>query len=250
MKTAVLIKNLIYKEQSTQLANQLNLPLTDSIIDDYLFYLFFEEHTLKLHANLKPKINPIYVDFLSGEYAHRRQYGGGRGQLIAKACGFSKNKELNILDTTAGLGGDAFVLASLGANMTLIERSPIIAALLQDGLARAQNDTVFGNINMQLIHQDAIQFLNTTNQRFDAIYLDPMYPESKKTAEAKKEMRILRMLVGKDEDAKKLLSTACQHARKRVVVKRPRHAPCLSELKPDVVYDGKSSRFDVYTRHT
>ncbi|BBI63970.1 hypothetical protein HSBAA_52760 [Vreelandella sulfidaeris] len=34
--------------------------------------------------------NPLSVDFVSGKAAHRRRFGGGRGQLIAKACGLAR----------------------------------------------------------------------------------------------------------------------------------------------------------------
>ena len=42
-----------------------------------------------------------------------------------------------MLDATAGLGRDAFVLASLGCQVTLIERVPAVAALLENGIERA-----------------------------------------------------------------------------------------------------------------
>ncbi len=58
---------------------------------------------------------PLSVDFVAGKAAHRRRFGGGRGQLVAKACGLSKGVTPCIVDATAGLGRDAFVLASLGA---------------------------------------------------------------------------------------------------------------------------------------
>ena len=41
---------------------------------------------------------------------------------------------LNIVDTTAGLGKDAFLLASLGAKVTLIERSNYMHQLLETGM--------------------------------------------------------------------------------------------------------------------
>ncbi len=80
---------------------------------------------------------PLSVDFVSGKAAHRRQFGGGRGQLVAKACGLTKGITPSVVDATAGLGRDAFVLASLGAQVLMIERVEAIAALLQDGLERA-----------------------------------------------------------------------------------------------------------------
>ena len=64
--------------------------------------------------------------------------------MIAKAVGIAQGVRPQVLDATAGLGKDAFVLASLGCQMTLIERQPLIAALLEDGLARARGDDEVG----------------------------------------------------------------------------------------------------------
>ena len=44
------------------------------------------------------------------------------------------NKNRNIIDATAGLGYDSFILASLGAKVTLIERSQKMHELLQNGI--------------------------------------------------------------------------------------------------------------------
>lgn len=59
-------------------------------------------------------------------------------------------------------------------------------------------------------------------------------------------MRVLRHVVGKDEDAPQLLEIALKKAKYRVVVKRPRLALKLTDANPTIFYKGKSSRFDVY----
>ena len=114
--------------------------------------MVFTGERLELREITKTRRKPLYVDFLHGKLEHRRKYGGGRSQLIAKAVGIKKGSKLKVLDATAGLGGDAFVLACLGCEMTLLERSPIIAALLEDGLRRA-------NMNMKLIVTNAISYM-------------------------------------------------------------------------------------------
>lgn len=203
------------------------------------YELIFTGERLELREVTKARQKPLYVDFLHGKLAHRRKYGGGKSQLIAKAVGTKKG--LRVLDATTGLGEDAFVLACLGCEMTLLERSPIIAALLEDGLRRA-------DLKMELTVTDAISYMKKLpkENKPDVVYLDPMYPARTKSALVKKEMRILRQIVGEDLDASELLQIALQTARKRVVVKRPRLAPQISGPKPDLVFKGKSSRFDVY----
>ena len=192
------------------------------------------------------RFKPLAIDFVEGKARHRREYGGGRGQLIAKAIGIKKIDHPTVLDLTAGLGQDAFVLACLECQVTMIERSPIVAALLEDALRRLNADTELEQLSLQLIQQDALDYLRKLQCQPDVIYLDPMYPDSKNTAQPKKEMQVLRELVGDDEDAQQLFTLALTKAKHRVVVKRPRHGDRLVEREPDVVYRGKSSRFDVY----
>lgn len=193
---------------------------------------------------------PVRVDFVGGAVGHRRQFGGGSGQMIARAIGVQPGVRPTVLDATAGLGRDAFVLATLGCVVTLIERQPLIAVLLEDGLARAREDAEIAPIiaRMDLRVGDAIQMMRAwEGEAPQVIYLDPMFPHRDKSALVKKEMRLFRPLVGDDLDADELLDAALALASHRVVVKRPRKAPPLGERKPSHVLSGKSVRFDVYT---
>lgn len=194
---------------------------------------------------------PVRVDFVEGGAAHRRLFGGGSGQMIAKAVGVQPGVRPIVLDATAGLGKDAFVLASLGCQMSLIERQPIIAALLEDGLQRAACDSEVGAIvrRMRLFSGDAIELMKQwSTEPPQVIYLDPMFPHRDKSALVKKEMRLFRPLVGDDLDAPALLAAALDLASHRVVVKRPRKAPCIEGLKPSHALEGKSSRYDIYAK--
>ncbi|MFK5913511.1 MAG: class I SAM-dependent methyltransferase [Woeseiaceae bacterium] len=209
----------------------------------------------------------IHIDFISGDLAHRQKYGGGRGQSIAKAIGLKQGSPPpSVLDATAGLAKDAYVLACLGCSMTLIERSPIIVELIKDAIHRSEEDGHFKTIletGFNVINQSSIEYLtelaNKTLLETDAlemidpdviypevIYLDPMYPDKKKSASVKKNMQILQKLLGKDEDTQELLNVALKVAKKRVVVKRPKGAKNLSELKPTYAVESKKTRYDVY----
>lgn len=194
---------------------------------------------------------PVRVDFVEGALAHRRQFGGGSGQMIAKAVGIQPGIRPRLLDATAGLGRDAFVLASLGCEVSLIERQPLIAALLEDGLRRGALDAEVAPIvaRMQLLQGDAIALMQAWQQEVpEVIHLDPMFPHRDKSALVKKEMRLFRPLVGDDLDAPALLEAALSLASHRVVVKRPRKAPCIEGPKPGYSLDGKSSRYDIYPK--
>lgn len=229
-----------------ELAQKLKLKLVHKVIHDYPLLLVITKSRLELQPTGMKASGSIYVDFLKGASEHRRLFGGGRGQLIARAIGLKSCINPTILDLTAGLGRDAFVLANLGCNVTMLERHPIISALLKDGLKRARTVEWFQALKLKLIEIDAQCYLSTLEQSFDSIYLDPMYPIGKKSALAKKEMRLLRDVVGADEDAVQLLNLALKKAKHRVVVKRPRLAPSLNAQTPNMTYIGRSSRFDVY----
>lgn len=199
----------------------------------------------------------IHIDFISGDLAHRQQFGGGRGQSIAKAIGLKQGTPPpTVLDATAGLAKDAYVLACLGCKLTLVERSPIIVELIHDAIHRASEDDHFKTIletGFKVINQSSIEYLNTLANKDtgipDVIYLDPMYPDKKKSASVKKNMQILQKLLGKDEDTQELLNAALKVAKKRVVVKRPKGAEGLTELKPTYTVESKKTRYDVYIIH-
>ena len=194
------------------------------------------------------KPSDLIVDFTCGAVGHRLKFGGGRGQALPKACGLSKGQTPRIVDATAGLGRDSFLLASLGAEVTLIERSKHMHRLLEDGIARAQDaGTAFrGIINrMTLVHGDAREVLPTLST--DVVLVDPMHPPRGNSALVKIEMRQLREIVGADPDAYEIMQAALKVANKRVVLKWPLRADPMPDLK---AYShqilGKSTRYDVF----
>ncbi|PJC85095.1 16S rRNA methyltransferase [Vibrio sp. HA2012] len=227
--------------------------------EESVFALVLTAQRLELRKLDEPRMGAIYVDLVGGAAGHRRKFGGGKGQAIAKAAGLNKGVTPSILDATAGLGRDAFVLASLGCRVQMVERNPVVAALLEDGLKRAMQDPDIGDWvseRMSLLHASSHDALETLAEQKsfiypDVVYLDPMYPHpenKKKTALVKKEMRVFQSLVGADADADALLEPALRLAEKRVVVKRPDYAPWLAEKKPSMVIETKKNRFDVYVK--
>ncbi|MDZ7923475.1 MAG: class I SAM-dependent methyltransferase [Marinagarivorans sp.] len=234
-----------------QTAAQLGTALEDTPAQHF-YTLNFDEDAVRLHSHSGDKNLPILVELHTGEADYRRKHGGGKNQMIAKAVGISANFKPRVLDATAGLGGDAFVLASLGCSMSLQERSPVAHALLADGLARGyrfaceQGDgelmATFARMTLTQVSSHNLDVANC-----DVIYLDPMFPLRKKSAAVNKNMRAFHDLIGNDDDADALLAHALKQAVYRVVVKRPRIAPHINNTKPSYMLEGKSSRFDVYT---
>jgi 16S rRNA (guanine1516-N2)-methyltransferase len=205
---------------------------------------------LELRKRDEPKLGGIYVDFVSGTQAHRRKFGGGRGEAVAKAVGIKKNYLPRVVDATAGLGRDAFVLAALGCHVQMLERNPVVAALLDDGLRRGYQDAEIGawlRERLTLLHTSSLTALANIEPWPEVVYLDPMYPHRQKSALVKKEMRVFQSLVGADEDADGLLAPARALATRRVVVKRPDYAGPLAGVPAQATVVTKSHRFDLYT---
>lgn len=241
------------EERARIAAEALSVEVGD--IAERPYTLVFASEGVYLQANEQGKHGRIMVDFCGGSLAHRRLYGGGKSQMIAKAVGVNKRFRPSVLDATAGLGKDAFVLASLGCEVTMMERSPVAFALLEDGLRRArlfaeEHDVALLDIlqRMALRPGDSIAYLQSQREAIaDVIYLDPMFPERHKQAAVKKDMRAFHTVIGPDSDAAALLDASFHKAYYRIVVKRPRVAPNVSGAAPNYALQGKSSRYDIYT---
>ncbi|MGY0215824.1 class I SAM-dependent methyltransferase [Endozoicomonadaceae bacterium StTr2] len=251
---SVAVNSAAMQDKSSALAQRLGIPLVEgdpAVLDQFDTVLMYDEQGLGAWPTGPGAPGATRCDFVGGAVGHRRKFGGGKGQAIAKAVGLGKGVVPGVLDCTAGLGRDAFVLATLGCEMTLVERSPVVAELLADGLAQAQGDPEVGDIvrRMQLEQGASLQFLEQClkeGRQFDVVYLDPMFPTREKSALVKKEMRLFHSLVGQDLDADELLAPALKVARYRVVVKRPRKAPDLAGKAPGYRLEGKANRFDIY----
>lgn len=236
------------------LASTLRLPSlsesqTQGDSDDFILVLTSSK--LELRSLGRGTTRPLHVDFVDGATGFRRLSAQSRKQPLARAVGV-KGSPPTVVDATAGLGRDAFLLACLGCNVTMLERSPVLHALLADGLKRAAGasaamDAVLAR--MTLHFADARTFLSEppTARRPDVVYLDPMYTPAKRSAISKKEVRLCRELVGDDLDAGDLFEVARQVATGRVVVKRH---PSAKPLAPDptIRYEGRTVRYDAYLR--
>jgi len=229
--------------------HQLSFSLDSEPLTRCLPYeLFYGAQGVVLCQTQKGAPGPISASFLHGKNAHRRQFGGGAGQLIAKAVGVKSSIRPHVLDMTAGLGRDAFVLASLGCRVQMLEKSAVVSELLRAALEEAQGSEIDEIAQrMSLTQVDALSWpAHNAGQTVDVVYLDPMYPERDKSAKVKKEMRAFHDLVGPSEDDRALLAAALAVAQYRVVVKRPRKGQAIEGRTPSYQLVGKSCRYDIY----
>ncbi len=231
------------------LATELGMPYHDDASSSFAFMLAVTPDHIELRT--AESTGAVHVDFTAGALAHRRRFGGGRGQPLARAVGLKKGAMPQVLDATAGLGRDAFVLANLGCTVHMVERSPISVALLRDGLRRAYSDPEIGEMvqhRMKLTFGNACSIMHQLQDsgRPEVVYLDPMYPHRNKSARVRKEMRAFQLVIGEDADSAELLGAALVCARQRVVVKRPRLAPPIMGPKASMTIESKNTRYDVY----
>ena len=174
------------------------------------------------------------------------------------------------IDATAGLGEDSFLLAAAGFQVRLYESDPVIAALLGDALARAQADPSLAGIacRMALFEEDsvrAMEELAKADERTgsesggvsataparasapDVIYLDPMFPERRKSAAVKKKFQLIHRLESPCSNEEEMLLSAIRANPRKVVVKRPAKGPYLAGIKPSYSIAGKAVRYDCIT---
>lgn len=203
------------------------------------FVIEYSQGRLQLRDSRENAPAPLFVDFSVHEIDRRRNVG--RQLPVARAVGIKADFKPTVLDATIGLGRDAFTLHALGCAVTGIERSQIVAALLEDGLARA-------GAEIELLVGDSCEIMAQLEQdaRPEVVYLDPMFPERRKSAAVKKEMQYMQAILG-DDELLPLFESAMNCATRRVVVKRPVNAAnAVDSPKPNHTFEGKTVRFDVY----
>lgn len=195
-----------------------------------------------------PPDAPLTIDFVGGAVGYRLRRGEGRGQALPRAVGMAKGATPSIVDATAGMGRDAFLLASLGATVTLIERNRAVHDALAAAMTQARDfspELVAIISRMTLLHGDSRDLLAGLSP--EVVLVDPMHPPRGKSALVKKEMRVLRGLVGDDPDQRELIDAALRSARQRVVLKWPlRAAPPEGLRRPSHQIAGKTTRYDVF----
>lgn len=246
-------------------AAQLSLPCMKSLPSTEGLLALVIDHDcgwLQLCGTNAP--GPVMVDFSDPAMLYRRK--GGQNELLGRAVGVKAHRQPQVFDATAGLGRDAFVLADLGCTVTLSERSPVLAWLLESAVSAAlisQHQQVReAATRMRVTQGDSCEIMMADAEPHGSakrdtasdsvhpqvIYLDPMFPE-KKSAAAKKDLALLQRLHADiDDTGEQLLSWALAQPVSRIVVKRPVKAPFLGQVKPSHSIAGKAVRFDVIVR--
>ena len=220
-------------------------------------------HFLNSGKRFKEK-STLSCDWDDGTLQNRVQQASTKTPLV-KAMGVlakdldDPQKLPRVLDTTGGLGEDAFFMARFASKVTIVERSPLLHSLLEDGLARAQESLNYltrsqaEKIDLCAEPMDSCQVLKQLQEqhpssRPDVIYLDPMHEEKYgKSALPKFKIQLARKLIGRGDlrEHDELLEQALLTTRNRVVFKKPMGATKDSKCKFSVS-GGRAVRYDVY----
>ena len=200
----------------------------------------------------------------------RRVVSAGRkSELLLQAAKITADNQ--VIDATAGFGHDSLILASTGAQVTMLEQQPIMALLL---LVEQQRMSLQPNwqklmSRLHIINTDALEFFDNFKSHsksidgssIDVIYLDPMFPEDSyqdrktgKGAKVNKQMQALHQLAIPPtvEQEQQLLQSAKaviknnEQQSGRVIVKRPVQAPVFANQAADESWQNAALRFDGY----
>jgi 16S rRNA (guanine1516-N2)-methyltransferase len=253
---AVLAATADDQQDAAELSHHLDLPLLPAGLqprhcDLAAAVLLVRGPARCLQRTGKGAPGPVAADFSSPGLRHRR--ASGAPELLGRAAGVGKKAPLRVVDATAGLGRDAFVLAGLGCEVLLCERDAVIAELLRSGLSMAAlgDDRALVDVaqRMTLYTGDTLQLDAPRLLGVDVICLDPMFPPRDKSAAVKKEMAMFQDILHRESaaaDADALLQWALRQDVARVIVKRPVRAAPLSQQSPSHSIHGKAVRYDVY----
>ncbi len=236
------------RRRASDLANELACPLAMSGDDGAEFLLHVDGDGLALRR----RGDRLGVRLQRAEIERRLRQG--RKLALAKAVGIRPG--LHVLDGMAGFGLDGMTLAALGASVVMLERHPVVFAMLQDALSRCRELVTANGGAAAARHDDVSGTLADATVRYDVVYLDPMFPAERRTALPNKRLQLLAALLHSEPlsalpapDLADALACACE----RVVVKRGRSDPPLTVETPAHGARGpawqivsRSVRFDVY----
>lgn len=250
-----------YLDHVKELASRLNIPYTTDKdeLSSYLSSFLSNDDS----SDSRDASNPLYLKYddkglaltdgkhsLRGDFSEnlsRLKQNNLQRELLVKAARLKGVQHTpTLLDATAGMGEDSLLLAASGFDVKLYEYDPIIAALLEDTLNRAQYIPELKDIvsRMELHIENSIDAMNSKDHSWDVILLDPMFPARTKSSLVKKKFQLLQQLEPPCSDTDTLLEAAIKSRPHKIIIKRPVKGPYLADIKPDFSLSGKAIRYD------
>lgn len=234
-----------YSDNDFALAKKLSSKLDINVVgdgyyDSYKLFLVVKNGVLSLTDN------NLSMEGDFSKMSNRLKPNNLNGEMIVKACKIKGSSNYSVLDATAGMGEDSFLLSASGFNVTLCEYNKIIYSLLENTFERATEDKKIKSIvqKMKIKNVDSIEYMKSLTEKPDIILLDPMFPERKKSGLIKKKFQLLQQLELPDSNGAELINTALSLNPKKIVIKRPIDSEYLGNIKPDYFIEGNSIRYD------
>jgi hypothetical protein len=153
-----------------------------------------------------------------------------------------KKRGLNILDCTGGFARDSAIISSMGNTVTLIENNPVIMRVLNDAITRIHS-TVMKNIfsNITTKFGDCIDFIRTTNRKYDYIYFDFMFNVNKRALPSKKEQFLRKIVHNNVQRNQNIINEVLKRVGCKVIIKEHaksndyKHLDIINTYKEKVV---------------
>ena len=190
----------------------------------------------------------LVIDFLDKKLA--KKIANKKQNLLFKTFVSQKSQEKNltILDMTAGLGKDSFMLASFGFNVLGCEQNSCVYKALKN--AKEELDKIDFAVAKRLnfLEVNSFEFLKKTTDVFDYIYFDPMFDAINDKTKAKKQMQFLRELTKTDNHEKQIVQSfnlARKKCAKFVIFKRHKRDNYFAKEHHSVLL-ANSVRFERY----
>ena len=233
--------NFLSKEN---LANFSELEFVNEIPNSKYYFVYDTDGLSFVKNSTYPK-ESLNLNFLKGSVDWRMKRVSHEGN-IKKALGKS-DKQLLIFDSTAGLLTDSLIFLSLGHKVVAVEQSKILYSLLKDAVSRAEKK-IPELKNLILINDNSINAYKSISKDFDAIYIDPMFPKSKKYSKKSGKIESIKKILeleNLNQDSESLIEIFLNTNYKKIIYKRPlKQRNFYSNINYQVF--GKTTRFDIF----
>ena len=231
------VLNVSTQKRAKKLSEKYNVPLINS--ESAETYVSIDDQSILHSGNYK-----LENSFREGKFRARiSQYQGE--SLLKKAIGWQSTSQKHILDTTGGLGHDAFILALLGQKITVLEKNTGLCILIEEALNNLPNLSYFNDAknNISVINNDSRAFLSSA-ENFDVIYIDPMFNSDKKLKRSKQMEFLANYLAEYDDPSIDFYQTKF----KRMVIKKEFRSSSGIKDDPAISFKGASIKYDVYLK--
>lgn len=224
-----------FKDKALTLAEKYSLKL--SSLSAKQPYLYISEN-----PHIKFKDKEIVNSFRSGSFTNRIK-NFQREAHLKKAIGYGGESSKRILDCTGGLGHDAFILALLGQNVTVVDKNKGLCILFELALESLPQTSYFleAKERITIINDNSASFIDKLLD-YDVVYIDPMFKD-KGTAGRSGVMSLISDYLDDFTDVSDVL---IRYKFNRMVIKRQKQFKQSGNGSPSFILSGKSINFHVF----